>query len=77
MKEVTFNVTCMVSYPGKLQVPDDVDITDRDDLFYYILEQLENVPFNGEEVEWLGDCPDMMSPDDVIKYEENGKEVYL
>lgn len=58
-----FNVCCMASYKGELELSDEVDISDETQVLDYILKHLDEVPV--KSLEFLNDTDEPVLESDI------------
>ena len=60
---VEFNACCIATYRGELELPEDIDITNRTEVLKYILDHLDEVPC--DDLEYIGDTEEPLIEEDI------------
>jgi len=60
---VKFNACCIATYKGELELPNNIDTTNKKEVLDYILSHLNDVPC--EELEYIGDTDEPVTEDDI------------
>ena len=60
---VEFNACCIATYRGELELPEDIDITNRTEVLEYILDHLNEVPC--DDLEYIGDTEEPLIEEDI------------
>lgn len=60
---VKFNACCIATYQGELELPKEIDHTNKKEVLNYILDHLNDVPCS--ELEYIGDAAEPVIEDDI------------
>lgn len=61
---VEFFATCVASYKGELEIPNNIDTKNKKEVLAYILDHLDEVPCH--ELEWINDTEEPVNEEDIL-----------
>ncbi len=60
---VKFNACCVATYKGELELPSQIDVTNKNEILEYILDHLNEVPC--QDLEWINDTDEPVTEEDI------------